>query len=163
MEPRRKTDTGRRQFLCGCCATLTSVGLGPSFAAAATDQAVVPVESAPFHLQVFENDYVRFLNVLIPPSKVGAYHRHSIDFAQVIVEATDRPRGHGFGQAYGAGLVEDGASGVHWIQQGSGRSSGRECRAKFVPCHGDRDSRFTAGTLFSFDEDGCPSLHIGPR
>jgi mannose-6-phosphate isomerase-like protein (cupin superfamily) len=66
------------------------VGLGPSFAAAATDPAVVPVESAPFHFEVFENDYVRFLNVLIPPGKVGAYHRHSIDFAYVIVEATDR-------------------------------------------------------------------------
>jgi hypothetical protein len=48
------------------------------------------VESAPFHFQVFENDYVRFLNVLIPPGKVGAYHRHSIDFAQVIIEATER-------------------------------------------------------------------------
>ena len=90
MEPRGKADTGRRQFLCGCCATLTSVGLGPSFAAAATDPVVVPVESAPFHFQVFENDYVRFLNVLIPPGKVGAYHRHSIDFAQVIIEATNR-------------------------------------------------------------------------
>ena len=90
MEPRGKADTGRRQFLCGCCATLTSVGLGSRFAAAATDPVVVPVESAPFHFQVFENDYVRFLNVLIPPGKVGAYHRHSIDFAQVIVEATDR-------------------------------------------------------------------------
>jgi quercetin dioxygenase-like cupin family protein len=90
MEPRGKADTGRRQFLYGCCATLTSVGLGPRFAAAATDPVVVPVESAPFHFQVFENDYVRFLNVLIPPGKVGAYHRHSIDFAQVIVEATDR-------------------------------------------------------------------------
>lgn len=90
MEPRGKTVTGRRQFLCGCCATLTSAGLGAGFAAAATDPVVVPVESAPFHLQVFENEYVRFLNVLIPPGKVGAYHRHSIDFATLIVEATDR-------------------------------------------------------------------------
>jgi hypothetical protein len=90
MEPRGKTYTGRRQFLCGCCDTLTSVGLGPSFAAASTDLAVVPVESAPFHFEVFENDYVRFLNVLIPPGKVAVYHRHSIDFAYVIVDATDR-------------------------------------------------------------------------
>jgi len=51
---------------------------------------VVPVESAPFHCQVLENEYVRFLNVFIPPGKVGAYHRHSIDFAYLIVEATDR-------------------------------------------------------------------------
>jgi len=92
MEARGKNDTGRRQFLCGCCATLTSVGLGlgPRFAAAATDPVAVPVESAPFHFEVFENDYVRFLNVLIPPGKVGAYHRHSIDFAYLILEATDR-------------------------------------------------------------------------
>ena len=90
MEPRGKAVTGRRQFLCGCCATLASVGLGASFAAAATDPVVVPVESAPFHLEAFENEYVRFLNVLIPPGKVGVYHRHSIDFAQVIIEATDR-------------------------------------------------------------------------
>jgi hypothetical protein len=66
------------------------VGLGARFATAATDPVVVPVESAPFHLEVFENEYVRFLNVLIPPGKVGAYHRHSIDFAWVTVEATDR-------------------------------------------------------------------------
>jgi mannose-6-phosphate isomerase-like protein (cupin superfamily) len=90
MEPRGKADTGRRQFLCGCCATLTSVGLGLRFAAAATDPVVVPVESAPFHCQVFENNYVRFLNVLIPPGKVSAYHQHSIDFAQVVIEGTDR-------------------------------------------------------------------------
>ena len=64
MEPRGKAVTGRRQFLCGCCATLASVGLGARFAAAATDPVVVPVESAPFHLEVFENEYVRFLNVL---------------------------------------------------------------------------------------------------
>jgi hypothetical protein len=90
MEPRGKAVTGRRQFLCGCCATLTSVRLGAGFAAAATDPVVVPVESAPFHLEVFENEYVRFLNVLIPPGKVGAYHRHSIDFAFLILESTDR-------------------------------------------------------------------------
>jgi hypothetical protein len=90
MEPRGKTITGRRQFLCGCCATLTSAGLGAGFAAAATDPVVVPVESAPFHLEVFQNEYVRFLNVLIPPGKVGAYHRHSIDFALLILESTDR-------------------------------------------------------------------------
>ena len=90
MEPRGKAVAGRRQFLCGCCATLASVGLGAGFAAAATDPVVVPVESAPFHLEVFENEYVRFLNVLIPPGKVGAYHRHSIDFAYLILESTDR-------------------------------------------------------------------------
>jgi mannose-6-phosphate isomerase-like protein (cupin superfamily) len=90
MEPRGKTITGRRQFLCGCCATLTSAGLGAGFAAAATDPVVVPVESAPFHWEVFQNEYVRFLNVLIPPGKVGAYHRHSIDFALLILESTDR-------------------------------------------------------------------------
>ena len=90
MEPRGKAVTGRRQFLCGCCATLASVGLRPRFAAAATDPVVVPVEGAPFHFEVFENEYVKFLNVFIPPGKVGAYHRHSIDFAYLVVEATDR-------------------------------------------------------------------------
>jgi mannose-6-phosphate isomerase-like protein (cupin superfamily) len=90
MESGGKAAAGRRHFLCGCCATLASVGLGAGFAAAATDPVVVPVESAPFHLEVFENEYVRFLNVLIPPGKVGAYHRHSIDFAFLILESTDR-------------------------------------------------------------------------
>jgi quercetin dioxygenase-like cupin family protein len=90
MEPRGKAVTGRRQFLCGCCATLASVGLGAGYAAAATDPVVAPVESAPFHLEVFENEYVRFLNVLIPPGKVGSYHRHSIDFVYLILESTDR-------------------------------------------------------------------------
>src|SRR5580693_7654919 len=91
MEPRGKAVIGRRQFLCGCCATLASVGIAPRFAAAATDPVVVvPVESAPFHFEAFENEYVRFLNVLIPPGKVGAYHRHSIDLAYLILESTDR-------------------------------------------------------------------------
>jgi hypothetical protein len=90
MEPSGKAVLGRRQFLCGCCAALAGVGLRDGFAAAATDPVVVPVESAPFHLEVFENEYVRFLNVLIPPGKVGAYHRHSIDFAYLILESTDR-------------------------------------------------------------------------
>jgi quercetin dioxygenase-like cupin family protein len=90
MELTGKAVTGRRQFLCGCCAALASVGLGARFAAAATDPVVVPVESAPFHSEVFENEFVRFLNVFIPPGKVGSYHRHSIDFAQLILEATDR-------------------------------------------------------------------------
>ena len=65
MEPRGKADTGRRQFLCGCCATLTSVGLGPRFAAAATDPVVVPVESAPFHfryLKTIMSDFSTFLS-----------------------------------------------------------------------------------------------------
>jgi mannose-6-phosphate isomerase-like protein (cupin superfamily) len=90
MELRGEAVTGRRQFLCGCCATIASVGSGARFAAAATAPVVVPVERAPFHLEVFENEYVRFLNVLIPPGKVGAYHRHSIDFAYLILESTDR-------------------------------------------------------------------------
>ena len=90
MELASKAVRGRRQFLCGCCASLASVGLGARFAAAATDPVVVPVESAPFHYQMFENEYVRYLNVFIPPGKVGAYHRHSIDFAWLILEATDR-------------------------------------------------------------------------
>ena len=123
---------------------------------------MVPVESAPFHSQVFENDYVRFLNVLIPSGKVGAYQRHSIDFAQVILEATDRyevtvldkPMGLvslKTGQVLFAGYSK--APLIHQVVN-AGQSS--------VHVMGIENSQFTAGTLFSFDEDGCPGLHIGP-
>ncbi len=73
---------GKRQFLCGCCASLAAASV-PRFAAAASDPTIVPVEMAPFHMLPFENEFVRLLNVKIPAGKVGSWHKHSLDFAQV--------------------------------------------------------------------------------
>jgi len=69
MEPRGKAVTGRRQFLCGCCATLASVGLRPRFAAAATDPVVVPVEGAPFHFEVLKTNMSNFSTFLSHPAR----------------------------------------------------------------------------------------------
>jgi hypothetical protein len=50
---------------------------------------VVAVEKAPFHIPAFSNELVKLLNVTIPAGRSSRYHKHSTDFAFVIVEAAD--------------------------------------------------------------------------
>ncbi len=76
---------GKRQFLCGCCASLAAASV-PRFVAAASDPAIVPVEMAPFHMLPFESEYARLLNVKIPAGKIDSWHKHSLDFAQIHLE-----------------------------------------------------------------------------
>ena len=40
----------------------------------------VPMDKAPFHIPVFENDYLIVLNVNIPPGRNTGYHTHYADF-----------------------------------------------------------------------------------
>jgi hypothetical protein len=70
------------------------VALAFAFAHAAAAQnvehpQVVAVEKAPFHIPVFSNEFVKLLNVTIPAGRSSRYHKHSNDFAFVIVEAAD--------------------------------------------------------------------------
>jgi hypothetical protein len=81
----KRINMGRRQFLCGCCASFGAAATARATPASA-DPVIVPVEMAPFHMEAFDNDYVRFLNVNIPAGKIGAWHRHTIDLAQVTVD-----------------------------------------------------------------------------
>ena len=46
---------------------------------------VVPVEKAPFHVTAFRNEYVRMLNVHIPPGRTASYHKHQLDVVTVVV------------------------------------------------------------------------------
>lgn len=60
----------------------TTIGVGA--------QNAVPVEQAPYHVPVFGNDYVRVLNVVIPPGRTSGFHRHTLD--TVGVQITDTAR-----------------------------------------------------------------------
>ena len=76
------TMMSRRRFFCGCCAALgAGAVLGRGAAKAASD--IVAVDFASFHYQPFHNEHMRFMNVTVPAGRVAAYHRHTVDFAQV--------------------------------------------------------------------------------
>jgi quercetin dioxygenase-like cupin family protein len=68
--------------------------IAPAFAAprlataqVADEVAALPVGKTPFHIYVFQNRYVRLVNANIPPGRSAPYHRHTVDFAFVVVEA----------------------------------------------------------------------------
>ena len=42
-------------------------------------QTIVPVEREPQHRLALENEYVKVLDVLLPPGYVSLFHRHSVD------------------------------------------------------------------------------------
>jgi quercetin dioxygenase-like cupin family protein len=44
---------------------------------------------APFHVPVFTNEYVTFLNINVPPGRNTGYHIHSSDSVSVNIEAAD--------------------------------------------------------------------------
>jgi hypothetical protein len=52
---------------------------------AATPQTVLPVEQAPYHVPVFNNEHVRVLNVFIPAQRTSGFHRHSTDSLGVLI------------------------------------------------------------------------------
>src|SRR5262245_29662269 len=43
----------------------------------------VPMDKAPFHIPVFQNDYIILLNVNIPPGRNTGYHIHHSDSVSV--------------------------------------------------------------------------------
>ena len=73
---------GRRQVLCGCCAVFGANALART-AAAEASPTVVPVELAPFHMISVSTNYWDVVSAKIPAGKVGSWHRHSRDFAQI--------------------------------------------------------------------------------
>jgi hypothetical protein len=44
-----------------------------------TESDPVPVEQEPHHHAVFENQYVRVLDVIVPPGEMTLFHQHSLD------------------------------------------------------------------------------------
>ena len=60
-------------------------------AAAQTEQVIVPLEKAPYHMPIFKNDLAMLLNVYLPPGAgkgASVYHTHSLDQLGVLVQAT---------------------------------------------------------------------------
>ena len=49
----------------------------------------VPVEQEPHHRVVFENQYVRVLDVVVGPGETTLFHRHSIDNIPIILTDAD--------------------------------------------------------------------------
>jgi quercetin dioxygenase-like cupin family protein len=58
-------------------------------AAAQSDDRAVPIVQAPFHVPVFTNEYVTFLNITVPPGRNTGYHIHSSDSVSVNIEPAD--------------------------------------------------------------------------
>ena len=67
-------------------AVLACVLAGP--AVAQLEDKPVPMDKAPFHIPVFQNDYLILLNVNIPPGRNTGYHIHYAD--SVSVDGHDR-------------------------------------------------------------------------
>jgi hypothetical protein len=52
-------------------------------------QTIVEVRDEPMHKPVFENQYIRLLNVVIPPGDTSLYHKHSLPSVFVFLEKTE--------------------------------------------------------------------------
>jgi len=53
-----------------------------------TENDPVPVEREPHHHVVFENQYVRLLDVVVPPGEMTLFHKHSLDNVAVLLADT---------------------------------------------------------------------------
>jgi hypothetical protein len=53
-----------------------------------TESDPVPVEQEPHHHVVFENQYVRVLDVVVPPREMTLFHKHSLDNVSVQLSDT---------------------------------------------------------------------------
>jgi quercetin dioxygenase-like cupin family protein len=51
----------------------------------AQGQAAIPVAEEPFHPQLFSNEFVRILNVTIPPGRTSLLHQHDNDYVFVML------------------------------------------------------------------------------
>jgi len=60
----------------------------PPVAGTGTGKDPVPVEREPHHHVVFENQYVRLLDVVVPPGEMTLFHTHSLDNVAVLLADT---------------------------------------------------------------------------
>jgi hypothetical protein len=75
---------------CRSLCLLAVLAYVPLAAAQNGGPAVVPVESASYHVPVFSNGHITVLNVLIPPSRDSGYHRHALDSIAVLMSDATR-------------------------------------------------------------------------
>lgn len=70
---------------------LAAIFLGVACVSSRAADAPVPVQQEPLHRSVFENDYIRIIDVQIPPGKKTLYHIHVIPSVVVyLTKATNR-------------------------------------------------------------------------
>ena len=77
--PAERLSARRLRHAAAICAI--AVLAGP--AAAQLEEKPVPMDKAPFHIPVFQNDYLILLNVNIPPGRNTGYHIHYADSVSV--------------------------------------------------------------------------------
>jgi hypothetical protein len=98
-----------RQLIAG------SAGLLVLFAAPALAQLEdkpVAMERAPFHIPVFQNDYIILLNVNIPPGRNTGYHIHHSDSVSVnLMPASQTNQNYGSNEVSAPGTGGEGAPG----------------------------------------------------
>jgi quercetin dioxygenase-like cupin family protein len=71
----------------------------------------VPVEQEPLHRVIFENQYVRVLDVVVKPGETTLFHKHSIDNLAIIL--TDATMKRQFaGEDWGASPAKAGSVGL---------------------------------------------------
>jgi hypothetical protein len=72
----------------------------------------VPMERAPFHIPVFQNDYIILLNVNIPPGRNTGYHIHHSDSISVnLMPASQTNQNYGSHEVSPPGTGGEGAPG----------------------------------------------------
>ena len=81
-------------------------------AAAQLEDKPVPMDKAPFHIPVFQNDYIILLNVNIPPGRNTGYHIHYADSVSVnLMPAAQTNQNYGSNEVSAPGTGGDGAPG----------------------------------------------------
>jgi hypothetical protein len=81
-------------------------------ASAQLEDKPVPMERAPFHIPVFQNDYIILLNVNIPPGRNTGYHTHYADSVSInLMPASQTNQNYGSNEVSAPGTGGEGAPG----------------------------------------------------
>jgi len=81
-------------------------------AIAQTEEKPVRMDKAPFHIPVFQNDYLILLNVNIPPGRNTGYHTHYADSVSVnLMPASQTNQNYGSNEVSAPGTGGEGAPG----------------------------------------------------
>jgi len=81
-------------------------------AVAQVEDKPVPMDKAPFHIPVFQNDYLILLNVNIPPGRNTGYHIHYADSVSVnLMPASQTSQDYGSKDVSAPGTGGEGAPG----------------------------------------------------
>lgn len=99
-----------RPFLSASLAALACMLVQP--VSAQLEDKPVPMDKAPFHIPVFQNDYIFLLNVNIPPGRNTGYHIHYADSVSVnLTPASQTNQNFGSNEVSKPGTGGDGEPG----------------------------------------------------